>query len=97
MAEFALTMYKIVFSKRAQEDLSMLRRVEPSAHRKAVTLLNELMDHPRTGTGHPEPLSGDRAGQWSRKITKKHRLVYEIFDTEVYVDVLSAYGHYDDK
>jgi len=97
MAEFALTMYKIVFSKRAQEDLSMLRHDEPSAHKKAVKLLNELMDHPRTGMGHPEQLSGDRAGQWSRKITKKHRLVYEIFDTEVYVDVLSAYGHYDDK
>ena len=24
-------------------------------------------------------------------------LVYRIFETEVYVDVLSAYGHYDDK
>ena len=28
---------------------------------------------------------------------KKHRLVYRIFETEVYVDVLSAYGHYNDK
>ena len=28
---------------------------------------------------------------------KKNRLVYRIFETEVYVDVLSAYGHYDDK
>ena len=28
---------------------------------------------------------------------KKHRLVYRIFETEVHVDVLSAYGHYDDK
>jgi toxin YoeB len=27
----------------------------------------------------------------------KHRLIYRIFETEVYVDVLSAYGHYDDK
>ena len=27
----------------------------------------------------------------------KHRLVYRIFDTEIHVDVLSAYGHYDDK
>lgn len=97
MVEFALTMYKVIFSKRAQEDLSMLRRDEPNAHKKAVKLLNELMEHPRTGTGHPEQLSGDRAGQWSRKITRKHRLVYEIFDTEVYVDVLSAYGHYGDK
>ena len=36
-------------------------------------------------------------GRWSREITKKHRLIYRIFETEVYVDVLSAYGHYDDK
>ena len=28
---------------------------------------------------------------------KKHRLVYRIFETEVHVDVLSAYGHYNDK
>ena len=57
----------------------------------------ELKEHPRTGTGHPEQLSGDRTGQWSRRITKKHRLVYEIHDTEVIVLVLTAYGHYDDR
>ena len=90
-------MYDIVYSERAKEDLTNLRRDEPNAHRKAVKLLNELMDHPRTGTGKPEPLSGDRAGQWSRRITKRHRLIYEIFDSEVFVDVLAAYGHYDDK
>ena len=33
----------------------------------------------------------------SRAITKKHRLIYEIVNNEVRVDVLSAYGHYDDK
>lgn len=32
-----------------------------------------------------------------KRSTKKHRLVYRIFETEVYVDVLSAYGHYNDK
>lgn len=90
-------MYDIVYSDKAKEDLAKLRRNEPAAHKKAVKLLNELMEHPKTGTGHPEQLKGDRAGQWSRTITKNHRLIYEIFDTEVYVDVLSAYGHYDDK
>lgn len=49
------------------------------------------------GTGKPEPLSGDRSGQWSRRITQKHRLIYEIEENIVTVDVLSAYGHYDDK
>ena len=90
-------MYDIVFSPRAQADIAKLRRDEPIAHKKVIKLVNELMDHPRTGTGHPEQLRGDRSNQWSRRITQKHRLVYEIFDTEVHVDVISAYGHYEDK
>ena len=90
-------MYRIVYSEKSQEDLARLRRNEPAAHKKAVKLLKELMEHPKTGTGHPEQLKGNRRGQWSRVITKKHRLIYEIFETEVHVDVLSAYGHYDDK
>ena len=90
-------MYKITFSPQAKEDLARLRKSEPSAHKKAVKLLNELLDHPKTGTGHPEPLRGKPENRWSRQITKKHRLVYRVFEIEVYVDVISAYGHYDDK
>ena len=90
-------MYKIVYSTRAEEDLRKLKKDEPAAFRKAVKLLNELTEHPKTGTGHPEQLKGDRAGQWSRTITKKHRLVYEIFENEVRVEILSSYGHYEDK
>ena len=90
-------MYAITYSSQAEEDLRKLKRSEPDAFRKATKLLNELMEHPTTGTGHPEPLRGDCAGQWSRRITDKHRLVYEINETEVVVLVLTAYGHYDDK
>lgn len=90
-------MYDIIFSPRAQADIAKLKRDEPNAHKKVIKLVNELMDHPRTGTGKPEPLSGDRAGQWSRRITQRHRLVYEIRDTEVVVLVLTAYGHYEDR
>lgn len=49
------------------------------------------------GTGHPEPLKGKPEGRGSREITKKHRMVYRVFDTEVVVLILSSYGHYDDK
>lgn len=90
-------MYKLRLLPSAEYDMRRLRRSEPKAFSKALDLLDELMEHPRTGTGHPEPLSGDRAGQWSRRITKKHRLVYEIRDEEVIVLVLTAYGHYEDK
>ena len=90
-------MYTITYSPRAKEGLTKLKRSEPSAFKKAVKLLNEIVIHPYTGTGHPEPLKGNRSGQWSRSITKKHRLIYEVFDTEIHVDVLSTWGHYDDK
>ena len=89
--------YEIEFTAEATRDLVALAKSEPKAFAKAHALIDELREHPRTGTGHPEQLSGDRAGQWSRRITKKHRLVYEIHDMEVVVLVLTAYGHYDDK
>lgn len=90
-------MYSITYSPRAQEGLAKLKRSEPAAFKKATNLLVEIALHPYTGTGHPEPLRGNRSGQWSRVITKKHRLIYEVFEQEVYVDILSAYWHYDDK
>ena len=89
--------YSITYSPAAKEDLVKLKKSEPSAFKKAVKLLNELVEHPKTGTGHPEPLKGAPSNRWSRTITKKHRLVYRIFETEINVEVLSSYGHYDDK
>ena len=90
-------MYEVVFSPQALIDAARLKRSEPKANIKHNTFIEELKLHPKTGTGHPEPLKGKPEGRWSRTITKKHRLVYRIFETQVYVDVLSAYGHYDDK
>ena len=90
-------MYKLDYTDKAKEDMQRLKREEPKAFLKLGKLLEELMDHPQIGPGKPEQLKGDRAGQWSRRITKKHRLIYTINDTEVLVLVLSSYGHYDDK
>ncbi len=90
-------MYDIEYTEKARQDFSSLRNNDPAAFKKALKLTLELMEHPTTGTGHPEQLKGDRAGQWSRRISKKHRLVYEIHDKEVIVLVLTAYGHYEDK
>ena len=90
-------MYTITYAPDATEELARLKRNEPAAFNKAVKLLNEIAEHPTTGTGHPEPLKGQPLNRWSRQITKKHRLVYRIFETEVHIDVLSAWGHYGDK
>ncbi|MBR1851108.1 MAG: Txe/YoeB family addiction module toxin [Bacteroidales bacterium] len=90
-------MYDIDYLDRATRDLLRLRKSEPKSYKKAATLIEELKKHPQTGTGHPEPLRGMGANLWSRRISEKHRLVYEIRDTEVIVIVVAAYGHYSDK
>ncbi len=55
------------------------------------------MEHTKTGTGKPKHLKGYDENHWSRRISLKRRLVYEIKDSDVIVLVISAYGHYDDK
>ena len=97
MAKHFVGMYEIEYTETAKEHLRLLRTNEPAAFKKVTQLLLELMDHPKTGTGHPEQLKGDQKGRWSRHITKKHRLVYEIHDTEVVVLVMAAYSHYDEN
>lgn len=89
--------YDIIYAPDAELGLAKLLKDEPKAYDKALKLIAELYEHPRTGTGKPKQLSANRAGQWRRKITDKHRLVYEIHDKEVVVLLLSAYGHYGDK
>ncbi len=90
-------MYNVDFSKQARIDLKKLRRNEPAAFEKAFELIEELRNHPRTGRGKPKMLTGDRSGQWSRRITDKHRLVYTIEEDILKVLVLTSSGHYNDK
>ena len=89
--------YFLDFTDEAEKGMSKLKRNEKFAYIKLEKLLLELSEHPKIGTGKPEQLSGNRSGQWSRRITDKHRLVYEIFDNRVLVLVVSTYGHYGDK
>ena len=89
--------YEIRYTPEANIGLAKLEKSEPKAFQKALRFIEELKVHPKTGTGKPEALKGNRNGQWSREISKKHRLIYEIYDTEVVVLVLTAYGHYGDK
>ena len=90
-------MYRIDFTENANKGLAKLVKSEPKAYEKVLSFVEELKEHPTTGTGHPEPLKGKSENRWSREITRKHRLVYRIFETEVVVEVISTYGHYDDK
>jgi toxin YoeB len=89
--------YTLEFSKTALEDIKKHKKSgDKSVLKKIDKLLNELMEHPFTGTGQPEMLKHDLQGLYSRRINKKHRLVYSINEEVIIVYVLSAHSHYSD-
>jgi toxin YoeB len=89
--------YTLYFTEEAKKDLSGLKINEPAAFKKAKSLLAELQQHPRNGSGKPKPLGYGFKGFFSRRINRKHRLVYSINDEKVTVLVVTASGHYYDK
>ena len=88
-------MYIIEFTEDAQQSVRALQKHAPQAIKKLYRLLDELREHPRTGTGQVEQLKHFKNETWSRRITREHRLVYEIHDNEILVLVISAFGHYE--
>ena len=90
--------YTLEFSKTALEDIEKHKKVgDKSTLKKLQKLLNELMEHPTTGTGQPEILKHNLKGLYSRRINHKHRLVYSINEEVVTVYVLDAYSHYGEE
>ncbi len=90
--------YILEFSKIALKDIKKHRKSgDKPTLIKIEKLLNELKEHPTTGTGQPEMLKYNLQGLYSRRINKKHRLVYSIKEEIVTVYVVSAHSHYGDK
>ena len=89
--------YEILITDPAKEELKELKKDDPKSFEKAIKLLDELRLHPFSGTGKPEVLRFITPTVWSRRISKKHRLVYQIKGDKLIVTVLSAKGHYGDK
>jgi toxin YoeB len=54
-----MSKYRVDIKEQAQLDLQRLLHNEPKAYQKALALIGELYEHPLTGTGKSEPLSGD--------------------------------------
>lgn len=80
---------------RAEEDLAYWKQVGNKRIIKRInSLLADILKHPFSGIGKPEPLKGNQQGKWSRRITDEHRLIYSVSDGMVYVYVFSLRFHY---
>lgn len=71
-------MYAVEFSKVAGKTLKRWKKSNPVLFKKASAILMDIMEHPRTGIGHPEPLVGGKDITYSRHITAQDRIIYDI-------------------
>ena len=89
--------YKIEYSTEALKTVKKWKKSNPRSFKKLYELLPELEEHPKTGTGHPEPLKGYRGETYSRHLSGHDRLIYSIHDDIVMVLIIQFEGHYRDK
>jgi toxin YoeB len=90
--------YIVEISSKARKELQThYRSGNKSVIRKIEQIFMELSNTPYEGTGNPEPLKYQLAGYWSRRINKKDRLIYKVYEDRIIVLIVSAIGHYGDK
>lgn len=68
----------LIFSERSWAEYLHWQETDPKLLEKLNGLLDECRRHPFKGTGKPEPLGGNLASWWSRRINHEHRLVYRV-------------------
>lgn len=69
---------KIVFWPSAWQDYLHWQAEDAKILARLNELIKECTRTPFRGIGKPEPLGGNLAGWWSRRINQEHRLVYRV-------------------
>lgn len=87
---------QIAFTDNAWDDYLYWQSNDPDTVQKINDLIKEIKREPFKGVGKPEPLKGNLAGYWSRRISGEHRLVYRISGTRPNqtLTIIQARFHY---
>ena len=86
-------MYAIVYTKTALKDIPKLKAAHLDG--KAKDLIDVIRENPYQNPPPYEKLVGDLKGLYSRRINVQHRLVYEVFEREQTIKIISLWSHYE--
>lgn len=86
-------MYEIVYTKTAVKDIPKLKAAHLDS--KARELIDVIRGNPFQAPPPYEKLIGNLQGLYSRRINQQHRLVYEVFEREQEIKVISLWSHYE--
>lgn len=85
---------KVIWSDESWKDFEYWLDNNQKIVKRIRKLIPNTRRTPFEGIGKPEPLKGDMAGLWSRRITNEHRFVY--FVNEDGLNIVSVRFHYSD-
>jgi len=83
---------ELVFQTHGWEDYLYWQQQDKKILQRINDLIKDTLRSPFKGIGKPEPLKGDLAGCWSRRITDEHRLVYAVRENRLHI--LQCRFHY---
>jgi len=78
----------VAFHSNSFDEYNEWARTEEKIFQRLVTLIRDTRRTPFEGIGKPEPLKGDFACCWSRRITDEHRLVYKVSNEAIIITLL---------
>lgn len=86
-------MYKIVYTKTAVKDIPKLKSA--GLDTKVGALIDLIKVNPFQKPPSFEKLVGDLKGLYSRRINIQHRLVYQVYEDEKIIKIISLWTYYD--
>ncbi len=86
-------MYQIFYTKTATKDLPKAKAA--GLEEKIRILIDLIREDPYQTPPSYEKLMGDFKGLYSRRINIKHRLVYQVYEEEKAVKIVSLWSHYE--
>lgn len=86
-------MYKIVYRKKAIKDIDNLKLNK--LDEKAKKLIEIIKIDPYKTPPPYEKLVGDLQGAYSRRINIQHRLIYQIYEKDKTIKIISLWSHYE--
>ncbi len=89
---------EVEFLPDAQDDLRFwVKTGNKPILKKIAQLVESIKENPFEGIGKPEQLKYSLSGAWSRRITKEHRLVYDIEDDNIIPAFVGVFHQQSDK
>ena len=89
-----MVVYRIVYRKKCIKDISKIKSA--GLEKNVKNLIEVIKENPFKNPPPYEKLVGDLDGAYSRRINIQHRLVYQVYENEKIVKILSVWSHYGD-